>query len=702
MPNPIPDPNEGSDEASSHGVIGSDPNQKTGAAGFGPQAFVTPDGLLAYRIDFENEPTATAAAQQVDITDQLDGDLDWTTFELVSVGFGDVIVSAPPGSWSFHTTVPASNNGRNFVVEIDVRLDPATGRLAAHFISIDPLTGLPPEVLTGFLPPEDGTGRGQGHIGYIIRPRPGLVTGTEIRNVAEIRFDASEIVATNQVAPHDPGQGTDASKEALNTIDAGGPSSRVNSLPSVTNTADFAVSWTGSDDAGGSGIAAFDVFVSTDGHAFQPFLLGTTATTVVFHGGFGHSYAFYSVATDHVGHRQAPPAGAQATTQLVPPNRPPTADAGGPYAITEGGVLTPIAALASDPDGDALTYSWDVNGDGVFGDVSGVEPTLTWAQLAVLGITDGPRANAVRVRVSDGIASTESAATFLTVGNAPPAAGLAGPASGMRGQSLAFTLTATDPSAVDQAAGFVFRINWGDGTAVQTVAGPPGTIVAHTYAAASDYTVRLTAEDKDGGVSAPTNLLVSVVGQVTSIVAVTSSANPALVGQPVTFTATVAAAGAGTPAGTVQFRVDGVNFGGPQPLVGGVARLTTSIIAAGNHVVTAVYGGDGNYLPGSGQVTQAVRFGFGGFRPPLRPGDIYNLGRDLPIKFRLTDFGGDVITTLSAVRSLRIQRLDEAGNPLGLPFDPASTDGLGLRVTEGQFLFNWKTTGLTAGRYRIV
>jgi hypothetical protein len=101
-------------------------------------------------------------------------------------------------------------------------------------------------------------------------------------------------------------------------------------------------------------------------------------------------------------------------------------------------------------------------------------------------------------------------------------------------------------------------------------------------------------------------------------------------------------------------------------------------------------------------VTQAVRFGFGGFRPPLRPGDIYNLGRDLPIKFRLTDFGGDVITTLSAVRSLRIQRLDEAGNPLGLPFDPASTDGLGLRVTEGQFLFNWKTTGLTAGRYRIV
>jgi hypothetical protein len=42
------------------------------------------------------------------------------------------------------------------------------------------------------------------------------------------------------------------------------------------------------------------------------------------------------------------------------------------------------------------------------------------------------------------------------------------------------------------------------------------------------------------------------------------------------------------------------------------------------------------------------------------------------------------------------------GNALGLPFDPASADGQGLRVTDGQFHFNWKTTGLAAGRYRIV
>lgn len=381
----------------------------------------------------------------------------------------------------------------------------------------------------------------------------------------------------------------------------------------------------------------------------------------------------------------------------------PSAVAGGPYVVSEGGVLALSAAGSSDPDNDPLTYSWDVNGDGVFGDASGVEPTLTWAQLVALGITDGPRANSVRVRVSDGTQSTESPATFLTVGNSPPAAGLAGPASGPRGQVLPFVLTAADPSSTDQSAGFSFRIDWGDGTPVQSVAGPSGASVGHAFAASGGYTIRVTAEDKDGGVSVPVTLPVSVVGQVTSTVAVTSSANPALVGRPVTFTVTIASAGgSGMPTGSVQFQLDGVILGASQPLVAGAVRMTTSALPAGNHVVTAVYGGDGNYLPGSGQVTQAIRYDFGGFRPPLRPGDQYNLGRDLPIKFRLSDFAGNTITALTAVRSLRIQRLDEAGNALGLPFDPASADGQGLRVTDGQFHFNWKTTGLTAGRYRIV
>src|SRR5207248_2311069 len=45
-------------------------------------------------------------------------------------------------------------------------------------------------------------------------------------------------------------------------------------------------------------------------------------TSTTFTGVRGHTYGFYSVATDNVGHRQATPTGAQATTkvQVLTPN----------------------------------------------------------------------------------------------------------------------------------------------------------------------------------------------------------------------------------------------------------------------------------------------------------------------------------------------------------------------------------------------
>ena len=63
------------------------------------------------------------------------------------------------------------------------------------------------------------------------------------------------------------------------------------------------------------------------------------------------------------------------------------ADAGGPYTIGEGDALT-LDATAS-VAGPAATYTWDVNDDGTFGDATGATPTLTWAELEALGITNG-------------------------------------------------------------------------------------------------------------------------------------------------------------------------------------------------------------------------------------------------------------------------------------------------------------------------
>ena len=74
---------------------------------------------------------------------------------------------------------------------------------------------------------------------------------------------------------------------------------------------------------------------------------------------------------------------------------------------------------------------------------------------------------------------------------------------------------------------------------------------------------------------------------------VTSPENPALLGSPVTFTATVAAA-AGTPGGTVEF-FDGATSLGTATLAAGSASLTTSALAAGIHTITAVYSGGAGF-----------------------------------------------------------------------------------------------------------
>jgi len=116
------------------------------------------------------------------------------------------------------------------------------------------------------------------------------------------------------VDPHDPSKGTDPTKEDLLTIDAAPPAATVQALPASESSATFNVNWSGADDANGSGINHYDIYVSDNGGAFVPFLLGATNTTAPFTGQVGHSYGFYAVATDNAGNVQPTPTAPQATT----------------------------------------------------------------------------------------------------------------------------------------------------------------------------------------------------------------------------------------------------------------------------------------------------------------------------------------------------------------------------------------------------
>jgi hypothetical protein len=98
--------------------------------------------------------------------------------------------------------------------------------------------------------------------------------------------------------------------------------------------------------------------------------------------------------------------------------------------------------------------------------------------------------------------------------------------------------------------------------------------------------------------SAPTGALGSFSVSVSLLATDTAvSASPgasSVYGQSVAFTATVTPAGpgSGTPTGTIQFQVDGSNFGAPVSLAGDITSLSTTVLAAGSHTIAAIYSGD--------------------------------------------------------------------------------------------------------------
>ena len=101
-----------------------------------------------------------------------------------------------------------------------------------------------------------------------------------------------------------------------------------------------------------------------------------------------------------------------------------------------------------------------------------------------------------------------------------------------------------------------------------------------------------------------------VVNKAPTATALASVPNPSFFGDGVTLTATVSvpSPGAGVPTGTVTF-TDGVTILGTGMLnAADQATFTTAGLQVGTHTITAIYGGDGDFLPStSTQHSQLVR-----------------------------------------------------------------------------------------------
>ncbi|MFO0799707.1 MAG: SdrD B-like domain-containing protein [Gemmataceae bacterium] len=331
--------------------VGShDPNEKIGPAGAGAGGFLPADGVVPYTIRFENEAgTATAPAQEVFVTDALAPDLDWDAVELGAFGFAGRTFDLPPGLRAYRGRIDATSpDGSPLLVDVEIALDPVAGVLSWAFRSVDPATGaLPADPFAGFLPVNDDTGRGEGFVRFTARPRAGLPTGTRLDNTAAIVFDLNPPVVTNATR---------------NTLDAVAPASAVEPLPAAVAAAGIALRWNGTDDAGGSGVASYTVYVSDDGGPFVPYLVNTTATAATFTGSDGHAYRFLCVATDEAGNVQPITAVAQAAT-LVDRSRPTSRV--NPLPPTAGGSFTVSWSGDDGPAGSGVAgYTLLVSTDG--------------------------------------------------------------------------------------------------------------------------------------------------------------------------------------------------------------------------------------------------------------------------------------------------------------------------------------------------
>ena len=180
-----------------------------------------------------------------------------------------------------------------------------------------------------------------------------------------------------------------------------------------------------------------------------------------------------------------------------------TVDAGGPYTIAEGRSLVLSGSATPATESTIQSETWDLNGDGVFGDATGFSPTLSWANLIALGLGH-PGVYVIDLRVKSDTNTTDDYAQ-LTIANTAPTLTVNAPSTATLGVPYTITFSAAEVGS-DPITGW--QVNWGDGT----VASLPSdaTSATNTYGATGTENVTVTAFDANGSYTYPNAIHVTV------------------------------------------------------------------------------------------------------------------------------------------------------------------------------------------------
>ncbi len=213
------------------------------------------------------------------------------------------------------------------------------------------------------------------------------------------------------------------------------------------------------------------------------------------------------------------------------------------------------------------------------------------------------------------------------------------------------------------------------------------------------------------------------------------SPSPSILGQSFTVNFTVShVSGIGTPTGNVTVSdVLGASCTGALTAGAGKCVLTLPTVNNGKPVVgtralTATYAGDANFTASAGVRNQQVIYTFTGFYSPLSPaGDSsnsgsYNIGKSVTAKWNLQDNSGNYLGYLNSNALYAVGPVPPVNGKCPLPgqvpvllgstgypytvttlYSPTTgakgNSTFRISSSNNQFIFNWDTTGFTAGCY---
>jgi streptogramin lyase len=278
---------------------------------------------------------------------------------------------------------------------------------------------------------------------------------------------------------------------------------------------------------------------------------------------------------------------------VAPANQPPEVTLVSVDQMDEGETIS-LTAIASDPDGDPLTYSWSlVSGGGVLAASGG---TATYFS------DDGPDTAVIAVTVADGKGGEATDQVTVTVHNVAPTVDAGPDQSQYWGLSLSFNGSATDPSQADTAAGLNPTWDFGDGSPTAS-----GLSTSHTYADPGSYMATLTATDKDGGVGSD-QAQVAIDKRETGLTYTGSST--VIFGFAATLSAqlsdAVNTATAQLAGQTVTFTVDGQSITALTDTSGVATTMAPALLMPGTYTVVVDFAEGSHYLASSATGTLTV------------------------------------------------------------------------------------------------